>query len=68
MSRIFHCDEKMPPVSNSPDVVRTALSAGDVVKLELTEGGIRRSRAPAAIVDDAYGVKSVERPVRGRPY
>lgn len=70
MSRdtIFKSTQTMPPISNSPDVVRTALSTGDVVKMDITEGGIRRSRAAAAILDDEYGVVSVDRPVRGRPY
>lgn len=68
MSRIFECKETMPPTSNSPDVVRTALSPGDVVNTSITEGGLLLSKSPAAIRDGHYNVRNIDRPVRGRPY
>ena len=58
MSRLFECKETMPPTSNSPDVVRVALSAG-----ELTE-----NLHPAISPTPEQDVKCVTRPVRGRPY
>lgn len=66
---IFNCDEQMPPTANSPDVVRTAMSPGDVVNVTLTEGGMRRSRAaPQSLHDVQMDVQNINRPVRGRPY
>jgi hypothetical protein len=65
---IFKSTQTMPPTANSPDVVRTAMSPGDVVNTSITEGGLRLSRSPAALRDGNYDVKNVQRPVRGRPY
>lgn len=60
MSRdtIFKCTQTMPPTSNSPDVVRTALSAGE----------IRENHRPAIMPMPEKDVEHVERTVRGRPY
>ena len=59
MSRnIFKCDETMPPTSNSPDVVRTALSYGEH----------QENRMPAIERIAKKDVVNVDRPVRGRPY
>ncbi len=58
MSRIFECKETMPPTSNSPDVVRTALSFGELME----------NHRPAISQTPEQDVKHVERPVRGRPY
>ncbi len=55
---IFKCDEQMPPTSNSPDVVRTALSFGE----------LQENHQPAILPIAKKDVKHVERPVRGRPY
>ena len=58
MSRLFECKEPMPPTSNSPDVVRTALSYGEH----------EENRMPAIERIAKKDVVHVERPVRGRPY
>lgn len=58
MSNIFECKQTMPPTSNSPDVVRTALSAGE----------LQENLRPAISQTPEFDVKSVTRPVRGRPY
>ncbi len=58
MSRIFECKETMPPTSNSPDVVRTALSYGEYLDY----------RIPASVPSAKKDVVNIERPVRGRPY
>ena len=58
MSRLFECKEPMPPSSNSPDVVRTALSFGEHMD----------NRTPGIVRMSEKDVKHVERPVRGRPY
>ncbi len=55
---IFKCMQGMPPTSNSPDVIRTALSAGE----------IRENNRPAISQTPEQDVKNIERPVRGRPY
>lgn len=55
---IFKSTQDMPPTSNSPDVVRTALSAGE----------IDENHRPAISQTPEQDVKHVERPVRGRPY
>lgn len=66
---IFKCDEQMPPHAGSDDVVRTAMSPGDVVNVTLTEGGMRRARvAPNSLHDPNGDVQHVVRPIRGRPY
>jgi hypothetical protein len=65
---IFKSTQAMPPHSGSNDVVRTAMSPGDVVNISLTEGGMRRTRVGAALMTGDESVKHVERPVRGRPY
>ena len=58
MSRLFECKEEMPPTSNSPDVVRTALSAGEQ----------QTNYRPGLMPDSKKDVVNIERPVRGRPY
>lgn len=58
MSNIFECKETMPPMSNSPDVVRTALSAQEA----------QQNLRPALSLDTKKDVVHVTRPVRGRPY
>ncbi len=59
MSRnIFKCDETMPPTSNSPDVVRTALSYDEHLD----------NRTPGIVRMPEKDVKNIERPTRGRPY
>lgn len=55
---IFECKEPMPSMTNSPDVVRTALSAADA----------RENRQPAIMQGGEKDVVNVNRPVRGRPY
>ncbi len=59
MSRnIFKCEETMSPTSNSPDVVRTALSFGEMKE------NLKLAISPTP----EYDVVNIERPVRGRPY
>jgi hypothetical protein len=55
---IFKSTQTMPPTSNSPDVVRTALSSGEV----------RENHRPGLMPDPKKDVVNIERPVRGRPY
>ena len=54
---IFHTEIEMPPKSNSPDVVRTALTPAEMFK----------DHMPALSPSD-HGVRSVERPRRGHGY
>lgn len=54
---IFHTEVEMPPKSNSPDVVRTALTMSEM----------RRDRLPADFADNT-SVQHVERPRRGHGY
>ena len=61
MSRdtIFKCTQTMPPTSNSPDVLRTALSYGEYRD---------DNQTPAIVRMPIKDVVNIERPVRGRPY
>ncbi len=54
---IFYTPIEMPPKSNSPDVVRTAL----------TRGEMRRDLMPAEM-SEGKSVEHVERPRRGHVY
>lgn len=54
---IFHTTVEMPPKSNSPDVVRTAL----------TRSEMRMDLMPASM-GDSKDVKNIERPRRGHGY
>ena len=54
---IFETPVEMPPKSNSPDVVRTAL----------TRGELRRDLMPPEFGEDK-SVKHAERPRRGHGY
>ena len=58
MGNIFECKETMPPTSKSPDVVRTALSFGE----------LQENHRPAISPMPEKDVKNITRPVRGRPY
>jgi len=55
---IFHTEIEMPPKSNSPDVVRTALTPAELI---ITDHAL-------ALSPQNHGVKSVERPRRGHGY
>lgn len=55
---IFKCTQEMPPTSNSPDVVRTALTSGEV----------QANYRPGLMKDPKKDVENIVRPVRGRPY
>jgi hypothetical protein len=55
---IFKCTQEMPATSNSSDVVRTALSSGEV----------RENYRPGSMPDPKKDVVNITRPVRGRPY
>lgn len=55
---IFHTNVEMPLKSNDPDVVRSAMTIGEM----------RRNLTPATMPDETKGTKSVERPRRGHDY
>jgi hypothetical protein len=55
---IFKSTETMPPKSNSPDVVRTAQTMGEMQK----------NYTPAAMPRGDGDVKNLERPRRGHGY
>ena len=58
MTNIFETKAEMPPMSNSPDVVRTALTMSEA----------RRNLMPASIPNDDASVQNVQRPRRGHGY
>ena len=55
---IFETKAEMPPQSNSPDVVRTALTMSEM----------RRDRMPAHFTPCDTSVENVQRPRRGHGY
>ena len=55
---IFHTEIEMPPKSNSPDVVRTALTASEMMIAD---------HSPALLPNN-HSVEHVERPRRGHGY
>ena len=57
-TNIFETKVEMPPMDNSPDVVRTALSMPEA----------RRNLTPASIPNHAASVENIQRPRRGYGY
>lgn len=55
---IFKTNAEMPPMENSPDVVRTSLTMAEM----------RKSGMPASIPNHDASVENVERPRRGHGY